>query len=418
MAIPLPAKTAPLRDYRWQGADTTGKPMRGVMRTSSAAMVAVLLRRRHIRVGRIAATGTRSGLPGLYGLRDAFGKRVAKKDITLLTRQLATILEAGIPLLQALGIVAESHGNAAVVRLVQAIQADIETGTGLAPALAAFPTHFDALYLGLVAAGEQTGLLDTLLARLADYRERDAALKSRLRTVLIYPMAIIVTAILVTVVIMIWVVPAFRTVFASFGAELPAATLAVIALSDWLVRYWLAAALAGMVGAILCFHYWKRSITMQRMVDRLLLTLPLFGPLLRHACTARWARTLATMFAAGLPLASSLESIGRTAGNSVFLEASRAIRADLESGSSLARAIGNSRRFPPMVAQMAAIGEESGTLDRMLGKTADFYEARVNQSVATLSALVEPCIMLVLGSLVGALVIALYLPIFQLGAVV
>jgi type IV pilus assembly protein PilC len=214
------------------------------------------------------------------------------------------------------------------------------------------------------------------------------------------------------------VVPAFRDVFTSFGAELPLATRMVIALSDWFARYWIGASAICAAGLTLCFHYWKRSITIQRMVDRLLLKLPIFGPLIAHACIARWSRTLATMFGAGIPLLSSMDIVGKTSGNALYLDASLQIQHDLNNGGSLTQAIADTRRFPNLVAQMAAIGEESGTLDRMLGKAADFYEAEVNQTVGTLSSVIEPLIMVVLGGLIGVLVIAMYLPIFQLGAVV
>jgi type IV pilus assembly protein PilC len=402
-----PHKTQ-IRNYAWQGIDARGKPVHGELASSGPAMVRATLRRRGIRVDQVRPVRLLSG----------WNQRIAAKEMTVLTRQLATMLNAGVPLLQTLDILAESHANPALVRLLRAIQGDIETGSSFSEALAKFPRHFDTLFCNLVAAGEQAGMLDELLARLADYKERNIALRNRVRAALTYPVAIVGVALLVTAVIMVWVVPAFRDVFASFGAELPLATRIVIGLSDWFVRYW-----AGLFGGVamaatLCFHYWKRSITIQRMVDRLLLKMPVFGPLMAHACIARWSRTLATMFAAGVPLLSSMEIVGKTSGNALYLAASRQIQRDLNNGRSLTQAIGNTRRFPNLVAQMAAIGEESGTLDRMLGKTADFYEAEVNQTVATLSSVIEPAIMVVLGGLVGALVIAMYLPIFQLGAVV
>jgi type IV pilus assembly protein PilC len=409
--ISTPSPNQPrLRNYAWQGLDARGKSVHGELLSSSAAMVGATLRRRGIRTGDIKPLRPLSAW--------ARNRRIAAQEMTVLTRQLATMLNAGVPLLQTLTILAESHANPAVARLLRAIQSDIETGSSFSDALAKYPRHFDPLFCNLVAAGEQAGMLDELLTRLADTRERNGALRSRVRAALIYPMAIVGVALLVTAIIMVWVVPAFREVFASFGAELPLPTRMVIGLSDWFVHYWAIGCACGAAALTLSFHYWKRSITIQRMVDRLLLKLPVFGPLAAHACIARWSRTLATMFAAGVPLLSSMEIVGKSSGNALYLAASRQIQRDLHDGRSLAHAIGNTRRFPNLVAQMAAIGEESGTLDRMLGKAADFYEAEVNQTVGTLSSVLEPVIMVVLGGLVGALVVSMYLPIFQLGSVV
>jgi type IV pilus assembly protein PilC len=401
-------KSSSTRNYAWQGSDAGGKSVHGEMRSSGVAMVGAILRRRGIRVGRVTP------------VRPSFGlqQSISAKETTVMTRQLATMLNAGVPLLQTLDILAESQANPALARLLRAIRTDIETGSSFSEALGRFPRYFDALFCNLVAAGEQAGMLDQLLTRLADYKERNIALRNRVRAALIYPIAIVTVALLVTAVIMIWVVPAFRDVFASFGAELPLATRMVIGLSDWFVRYWLVAAAACVAGATLCFHYWKRSITIQRMVDRLLLKLPVFGALIGHACIARWSRTLATMFAAGVPLLASMDIVGKTSGNALYLEASRQIQHDLGNGHSLTQAITGTGRFPNLLAQMASIGEESGTLDHMLGKAADFYEAEVNQTVNTLSSVIEPLIMVILGGLIGTLVIAMYLPIFQLGAVV
>jgi type IV pilus assembly protein PilC len=398
--------TPKTRNYAWRGTDAGGRAVHGEMRSSGAAMIGAMLRRRGIRVEHIAP------------VRAAARRRITGKDMAVLTRQLATMLNAGVPLLQTLDILEQSDANPARARLLGAIRADVETGSSFSAALAGFPRHFDTLFCNLAAAGEQAGMLDQVLTRLADDKERSNTLKNRLRAALAYPSAIVAVALLATAVIMVWVVPAFRDVFASFGAELPLATLMVIGLSEWLVRYWPAASAAGIAGATLCFHYWKRSITIQRMVDRLLLKLPMVGTLLAHACVARWSRTLATTFAAGLPLVSSMDVVGKTAGNTLYLEATRRIQSDLNSGASLANAIDNTQRFPHLLAQMAAIGEESGTLDRMLNKAADFYEAEVNQAVDILSSMAEPLIMVILGTLIGALVISMYLPIFQLGAVV
>lgn len=395
-------------NYAWQGIDAGGKQVHGELTSSSVAMIGATLRRRGIRVVSVKPVRPLS----------RWNRRIAGKEMTVLTRQLATMLNAGVPLLQTLAILADSQANPALARLLHAIGNDIETGSSLSEALAKYPRHFDTLFCNLAAAGEQAGTLDSLLTRLAETQERNGALKNRVRAALIYPIAIVAVALLVTAVIMVWVVPAFRDVFAGFGAELPLATRLVIGLSAWFVRYWPALFTGGAAALTLCFHYWKRSITIQRMVDRLLLKLPVFGPLAAHACIARWSRTLATMFAAGVPLLSAMEIVGKSSGNASYLEASRLIQRDLNEGRSLARAIGDTRCFPNLVAQMAAIGEESGTLDRMLGKAADFYETEFNQAVGTLSSVIEPLIMVVLGGLVGTLVIAMYLPIFQLGAIV
>jgi type IV pilus assembly protein PilC len=400
--------TVASRNYAWQGVDAGGRNVHGELRSCSEAMLSSILRRRGVRVDRVRATSV------LAGLR----QRIRVKETVVMTRQMATMLNAGVPLLQTLEILAESHHNPAVTRLLRAIRSDIETGSSLSDALARFPRYFDTLFCHLVAAGEQAGMLHELLTRLADYKERHLALTVRVRGALTYPVAIVIVAILVTAVIMVWVVPAFRDVFHSFGAELPLATRMAIGLSDWLVRYWAITLAASVAVCSLFFHYWKRSITIQRMVDRLLLKLPVFGTLIAHACIARWARTLATMFSAGVPLLSSMEIVGKTSGNALYFEASLQIQRDLNNGRSLAQAIADTLRFPSLVAQMAAIGEESGTLDRMLGNAADFYETEVNQTVSTLSAVIEPLIMVILGGLIGSLVIAMYLPIFQLGAVV
>lgn len=392
------------RDYTWQGRAADGSMQHGIMRSSGPAMVSATLRRRGIRAEQIKPSR-------------ALRERVRSQDLTLLTRQLVTMLNAGVPLLHTLELLAHSNTNGAVTRLLHALHDDIATGTSLSAALAKFPRHFDSLFCSLVAAGEQAGILEQVLTRLADDQERHAALKSRVRAALIYPLAIIIVALIVSAVIMIWVVPALRDIFASFGAELPLATLAVIALSDWVIAYWPAIASGPLLSATVCFIYWKRSITMQRMVDTLLLKLPLFGILLRHTCVARWSRTLAALCAAGVPLVSALDAVGSTAGNTVYLEASRRIRDDVHNGNSLTVALTRTR-FPSLLTQMVAIGEESGTLAHMLNKAAEFYEADVNQAIAMLAALIEPFIMIVLGGLIGALVIAMYLPIFQLGAVI
>ncbi len=392
--------------FSWEGKDKNGRPVQGELRASGAASVAVSLRKQGIVVGQIKKK------------RFARGKKISEKDICFFTRQLATMLKAGVPLLQTFDIVSRGHGNPAVSRLLQEIRADVETGTSLNQAFRRYPQYFDPLFCNLVAAGEQAGILEALLARLATYKEKTLAIKGKIRSALFYPIAILAVAFIVTAVIMIWVVPAFKSVFSSFGAELPLPTLVVIWLSDQFVRYWYGLLAVMIIASSLFLRAWKRSPAMQAATDRLLLKLPVFGEVVRKAIIARWTRTLSTMFAAGVPLVESLESVGGAAGNAVYHQATRKIAAAVNSGTSLMMAMQNTQVFPSMVTQMVAIGEESGALDQMLAKVAEFYEDEVDQSVASLSSLMEPAIMVILGVLIGGLVIAMYMPIFKLGSVV
>ncbi|HEY6772355.1 MAG TPA: type II secretion system F family protein, partial [Oxalicibacterium sp.] len=294
----------------------------------------------------------------------------------------------------------------------------VETGTSLNQAFRKFPLYFDPLFCNLVAAGEQAGILEDLLTRLAVYKEKTLAIKSKIKSAMFYPVSILAVAFIVTAVIMIWVVPAFKDVFKSFGADLPAPTLLVIAISDFFVANWYII-FGGLFAALyLFFQSWRRSVKMQRTMDRLLLKVPIFGSVIRKATIARWTRTLSTMFAAGVPLVESLDSVGGASGNAVYMDATRAIQTEVSTGTSLTVAMQNADVFPNMVTQMVAIGEESGSLDSMLGKVADFYEAEVDDAVASLSSLMEPLIMVILGVLIGGLVVAMYLPIFKLGSVV
>jgi type IV pilus assembly protein PilC len=336
----------------------------------------------------------------------------------MFTRQLATMMKAGVPLLQSFDIVAHGHSNPAVTRLLLDIRADVETGTSLSLAFKRYPQYFDKLFCNLVSAGEQAGILEELLARLATYKEKTLALKGKIKSALFYPAAVLAVAVIVTAVIMIWVVPSFKSVFESFGAELPLPTLFVIWLSDQFVSYWPMVFGSMMVGGFLFIRSWRRSPSMQAATDQLLLKLPVFGPVIRKAVVARWTRTLATMFAAGVPLVESLDSVGGASGSAVYHEATLRIASLVASGTSLAMAVQQAQVFPPMALQMAAIGEESGSLDEMLRKVAEFYEEEVDTAVASLSSLMEPLIMVILGCLIGGLVIAMYLPIFKLGTVV
>lgn len=392
--------------FAWEGKDKSGKTVRGEIRAGGEAVVSVTLRRQGILVTKIKKKNFRSG------------KRITDKDITLFTRQLATMMKAGVPLLQAFDIVAKGNANPSVSKLVQDIRADVETGSSLNQAFRKFPLYFDPLFCNLVGAGEQAGILEDLLTRLAVYKEKTIAIKGKIKSAMFYPVSILVVAFVVTAVIMIWVVPAFKDVFKSFGADLPAPTLFVMAISDFFVQWWYLIFGVTFGGLYLFFQSWKRSLKVQQTMDRLLLKAPIFGAVIRKATIARWTRTLATMFAAGVPLVESLDSVGGACGNAVYLEATKRIQTEVSTGTSLTAAMQNSEVFPNMVTQMVSIGEESGSLDMMLGKVADFYEEEVDDAVASLSSLMEPLIMVILGVLIGGLVIAMYLPIFKLGSVV
>lgn len=390
--------------FSWEGTDPAGKAVRGELRAASQASVKVMLRREGILVSKIRKP------------RQLRSPAITDKEIALLTRQLATMMKAGVPLLQSFRIV--GGANPSVSKLMLDLRADIETGTSLEQAFRKYPLHFDALFCNLVGAGEQAGILEDVLTRLASYKEKTFALKGKIKAALMYPLAIVAIAFIVTAVIMVWVVPAFKDVFASFGAGLPALTLLVMAISEFFVRWWLL-----MLGALCLvawgfFHAWRRSSRLRRWIDIAVLKAPVCGDILRKASIARWSRTLATMFAAGVPLLESLGSVGGAAGNALFLDATTSIQKQVRTGTSLTIAMQSAKVFPDMVTQMVLIGEESGALDTMLGKVADYYEAEVDQAVNALATLVEPVLMVILGLLIGTLVIAMYLPIFKLGSVI
>jgi type IV pilus assembly protein PilC len=392
--------------YLWEGKDKAGKVIKGQMRAGGQALVNVTLRRQGIIVTKVSKQ------------RIGRGGRVSDKDVTLFTRQLATMMKAGVPLLQSFDIVGKGHANPAVARLLMSIKTDVETGSALAAAFRKFPLHFDALFCNLVAAGEQAGILESLLDRLATYKEKILAIKSKIKAALFYPIAIIVVAFVIVAVIMIFVIPAFKQVFTSFGADLPAPTLLVMGISDFFVKYWyiIFPAVIGGVWGFLAL--WKRSIPVQIFMDRWLLRLPVFGDLIRKSTIARWTRTLSTMFAAGVPLVEALDSVGGASGNYVYLQATKDIQRKVSTGTSLTASMQEAGVFPSMVVQMVSIGEESGALDSMLGKVADFFEAEVDDAVEALASLMEPMIMVVLGVLIGGMVIAMYLPIFKIGQAV
>lgn len=392
--------------FEWEGKDRNGKAMRGEIRASGENQVQAALRRQGVLPSKIKKRRMRSG------------KAIKPKDLAIFTRQLATMMKAGVPLLQAFDIVGRGNANPNVTRLLNDIRTDVETGTSLSVAFRKFPMYFDNLYCNLVEAGEQAGILDQLLDRLATYMEKTEAIKSKIKSALMYPISVVVVAIVVITVIMIFVIPAFKEVFSSFGADLPAPTLFVIAMSEFFVAYWwlIFGSLGG--GLYFFFQAWKRNEKMQQAMDRLLLRVPVFGPLIEKSIIARWTRTLSTMFAAGVPLVEALDSVGGAAGNSVYLRATEKIQHEVSTGTSLTAAMTNANLFPSMVLQMCSIGEESGSIDHMLGKAADFYEAEVDDMVAGLSSLMEPIIIVFLGGLIGGIVISMYLPIFKLGQVV
>lgn len=391
-------------NFLWEGKDKAGKAVKGEMRAAGTVVVTSTLRRQGIRVTKIAKAKA--------------GGKITDKDITLFTRQLATMMKSGVPLLQAFDIVGKGHSNRAVGKLLMDIKSEVETGSSLANAFKKHPLYFDSLFCNLVAAGEAAGILDSLLDRLATYKEKIQAIKGKIKSALFYPVSIIVVAFVITAVIMIFVIPAFKELFQGFGADLPAPTLLVMTISDFFVDYWWA--IFGSVGGGLYafFYVWKRSVTMQRVMDRMVLRLPVFGEVIRKATIARWARTLSTMFAAGVPLVEALNSVAGAAGNQVYFEATKNIQNEVSTGSSLVDAMTATNVFPSMVLQMVSIGEESGSLDAMLSKIADFFEAEVDDAVEALSSLMEPMIMVVLGTLIGGMVVAMYLPIFKMGQVV
>ena len=392
--------------FEWEGRDKNGKIVRGEIRAGGQAQVSASLRRQGILLTKAKKRRT-SG-----------GSSVKAKDIALFTRQLATMMKAGVPLLQAFDIVGRGATNPRLTKLLGDIRADVETGTSLSAAFRKHPMHFDALYCNLVEAGEAGGILEQLLERLAIYQEKTIGLKNKIKSALMYPIAVLTVAFVVVVVIMIKVIPAFKDVFSSFGADLPAPTLMVIAMSEFFVAWWpvMLGAMAG--GGYMFMQTWRRSVKMQMVMDRLLLRLPVFGALIDKSVIARWTRTLSTMFAAGVPLVEALDSVGGAAGNAVYAEATQKIQRDVSTGSALTTSMQATGVFPNMVIQMASIGEESGSLDHMLAKAAEFYEEEVDDMVKGLSSLMEPIIIVVLGTLIGGIVIAMYLPIFKIGQVV
>src|SRR3954463_15153798 len=367
--------------FEWEGRDRNGKQVRGETRAAGENQVQAALRRQGVSPTKVKKRRMRSGA------------KIKPKDIAIFTRQLATMMKAGVPLLQAFDIVGRGNSNASVTKLLNDVRTDVETGTSLSAAFRKFPKYFDNLYCNLVEAGEAAGILEDLLDRLATYMEKTEAIKSKIKSALMYPTSVVVVAFVVVGIIMIFVIPAFKQVFTSFGADLPAPTLFVMAISEFFVAYWFIIFPVLGAGIYGFFEAWRRSLAVQIAMDRMMLKLPVFGDLVRKSSIARWTRTLSTMFAAGVPLVEALDSVGGAAGNYVYATATKQIQQEVSTGTALTVAMQNTNVFPNMVLQMCSIGEETGALDAMLGKVADFYEAEVDDAVEALSSLMEPMIM-------------------------
>jgi type IV pilus assembly protein PilC len=396
--------------YLWQGTNKQGRKVKGQLTAEDANIVRRELRRQGITPSRVRKKP-----------KDLFAPKkppIKPADIAVFSRMLATMMSSGVPLMQSMQIIGEGHENASMQEMILAIKADVESGTSLAESLAKYPLHFDDLYISLIEAGEQSGTLETLLHEIANYQEKTEALKAKIRKALVYPTAILVVAFIVTAILMIFVIPQFQSLFTGFGADLPALTLLVIQISDVFQKYWWLI-FGSIIGAVLGFMAAKkRSRKLQHFLDRMLLKLPVIGNVLNKGAIARFARTFSTMFRAGVPMVEAMTSVSGATGNIVYSEAVIEMRDDVATGTQLNKSMLDVQLFPNMVIQMVAIGEESGSLDSMLAKVADFYEREVDDAVDNLTALLEPLIMAFLGVVVGTLVIAMYLPIFKLGAAI
>jgi type IV pilus assembly protein PilC len=405
MAQLAPAQQFP---FVWEGTDKKGKRLKGKMLAVSEAAVKADLRRQGV-----LAKKVRKEVQLFKS-----GKKITSEDIALFARQLATMLQAGIPMVQCFDIIGNGHDKPSMQKLVLAVKSDVEAGTSLHEALGKHPLYFDDLFVNLVEAGEHAGALETLLDKVATYKEKTEALKKKIKKALFYPAAVLAVAVIVSIVLLIFVIPQFESLFKGFGADLPAFTQMVINMSRFVQdQGWWMLILVG-AGFYAFFYFKKRSRPMRRALDRMLLKAPVIGPIMVKASIARYSRTLSTMFAAGVPLVEALTSVAGATGNIVYEEATLRIRDEVSTGQRLQRCMEQTGLFPNMVIQMIAVGEESGSLDSMAAKVADFYEADVDAAVDAMSSLLEPLIMAILGVLVGGLVIAMYLPIFKLGAVV
>jgi len=396
--------------FIWTGTDKRGVKVKGKTRNNNPALIKADLRKQGIRPLTVKKQST------LF--KKTAKKKIIPKDLAVFFRQLATMMSAGVPLVQAFDIIGRGHENAGMQELLLNIKAEIESGTSLADSLAKHPLYFDNLVISLVSAGEQAGVLETLLDKIATYKEKTEVMKSKIKKALFYPTAVIIVAFIVTAILLIFVVPQFEELFSNFGADLPAFTRVVVNLSEFMQAYWWI--VFGIVtGIVIGFKEGKkRSQKFGRFLDRMILKMPVIGPIMHKAAVARYARTLATMFAAGVPLVEALQSVSGATGNVVYSDAVLMIRDSVATGQQLTFAMNQTGLFPNMVEQMVAIGEESGSLDSMLSKVADFYEQEVDDAVDALSSLLEPLIMSILGILIGGLVVAMYLPIFKMGAAI
>ncbi|MFC1630653.1 type II secretion system F family protein [Pseudomonadota bacterium] len=394
--------------FLWTGVNRSGKKVKGEMEGQSPAYVGSTLRRQGIKPGKIRKKP-----------KDLFGRarKITTKDITVFTRQLATMIAAGIPIAQSIDIVAKGHDNPSMRDQLTAIRLDVESGTALAVALGKYPVYYNELFTNLVDAGEQSGTLENLLDKIATYMEKTEAIKSKIKSAMFYPAAILVVSIVVTAILMIFVIPQFESLFQGFGADLPALTAMVVSVSYFFQDYWYIIFGAMIGGVVLIAAGYKRSEKMQHTVDRLLLKIPVLGEIIKKGTISRFSRTLATMFAAGVPLVDALASVAGASGNRVYYDAVMSVRSEVSTGTHLEPAMAETGVFTNLVLQMVAIGEESGELDSMLNKVADFYDAEVDDAVAAMTSLLEPFIMVFLGGLIGTMVVAMYLPIFKMAAV-
>jgi type IV pilus assembly protein PilC len=394
--------------FEWVAIDNKGKMQKGIMEAVSEANVRVALRTKGLIVKKVKKASNLSDK----------GKKITSADISVFTRQLATMMRSGVPLLQSFDIVANGHSNPNVAKLLLDIKGAVETGSNLADAFASHPQYFNDLFCSLVAAGEKAGILDLILDKLAEYQEKMQGIKKKIKSALTYPIAVFSIALIVSAILLIFVVPTFKEVFASFGAELPAPTQFVMDLSDFVVGNWYI--IVGIMVGIGFFikHLFKTSEKVRNKWDNILLNLPIFGVIIRKAVVARWCRTLATMFAAGVPLVEALDSVAGASGNYVYSSATKIIQSEVETGVSLTTTMQRQNVFPNMMIQMSQIGEESGSLDAMLNKVAEFYEEEVDVAVDSLSSLMEPLIIAFLGVVIGGLVVAMYLPIFKMASTV
>ncbi len=397
-----------LTEFTWEGTDAKGRRVKGDNEAPSAAYIKATLRRQGIRDIKV-----KKKPQPLFSLR----RPVKPKDVTFFTRQLSTMISAGIPVAQAIDGIARGHENPSVHGLLTSIRQEVESGTSLSNALMRYPTHFDRLYTSLVAAGEQSGTLDVLLEKVATYKEKVEALKGKVKSAMMYPIAVLVVAVIVVALLLIFVIPQFEQLFHGFGGELPTLTATIVEMSRWFQKWWLLF-FAGLIGSIVAIVYtYRRSSRLQFAVDRLMLRMPIFGPLFKKATIARVSRTLSTMFGAGVPLVDALESVASASGNRVYHNGILNVRNEVSTGRTLETSMAQTGLFPSMVLQMISTGEESGELELMLAKIAEFYEQEVDDAVAALSSLIEPILIVVLGVIIGTMVVAMYLPIFKMAAV-